>query len=69
MQTRHKVHQLLRSNVPGYDKNVDYSTYENGYVNAVKRADRMDKSAESDGDPGRNPTTGVYKLTERIRLD
>jgi hypothetical protein len=27
----------------------------------------MDGKAESDGDPGRNPTTGVYKLTELIR--
>ena len=69
MQTRGKIHKMLGSHVPGYDKRVDYATYSDGYENAVKRAERLDRSAESDGEPGRNPTTGVHKLTERIRAE
>ena len=53
--------------MPKYDKHVDYATYSAGYQQAVMRAKRMDESAESDNDPDRNPTTGVYKLTELIR--
>ena len=29
----------------------------------------MDEFAENASEPGRNPTTGVYKLTELIRTE
>jgi hypothetical protein len=68
MQDRDTLRRLLRDkHVPGYDKEVKFSTYSAGYHQAVKRAERMDTSAETEGDAGRNPSTGVYKLTEIIR--
>jgi hypothetical protein len=67
MQHRDKVRQLLKGCVPQYDKHVDYQVYSAGYSQAVIRAQRLDQSAASDGESGRNPTTGVYKLTELIR--
>jgi hypothetical protein len=67
MQDRAKMQMMLSNHVPQYDKHVDYATYSAGYEQAVARATRMAESAEKDGDSGRNPTTGVYKLTELIR--
>ena len=66
MQHRDKVKQMLAKYVPEYDKHVEYRTYSMGYAEAVTRAKRLDRSAESDGDAGRNPTTDVYELTELI---
>ena len=66
---RVKMKSMLTKHVPKYDKHVDYATYSDGYLRAVARAKRMDEVAEKDGDSGRNPTTGVYKLTELIRTE
>ncbi len=67
MQDRARMKAMLTKHVPGYDKHVEYATYSAGYTQAVKRAERMDKAAEQAHESGRNPTTGVYKLTESIR--
>ena len=67
MQHRDKIKELLVHYVQGYDKNVKFSEFSAGYQQAVTRAKRLDNSAESDGNAGRNPTTGVYRLTEIIR--
>lgn len=67
MQDRNKMRLLLTKHVPDYDKHVRYANYEQGYDSAVSRASRLDKDAEADGEPGRNPTSGMYQLTERIR--
>ncbi|MBU4270732.1 MAG: RloB family protein [Planctomycetes bacterium] len=67
MQHRDKIEQMLKKHVPGYDKTVDYDTYSIGYPQAVIRAERMDCSAGEANEPERNPTTGVYNLTELIR--
>ncbi len=69
MQHRGKIVQLLSKHVSGYDKGVEFTVYSVGYEQAVARAKRMDQSAQSAGDLGRNPTTRVYKLTEEIRRD
>ena len=69
MQDRAKMGKMLTKHVPKYDKHVDYATYAVGYQQAATRAKRMDESAAKDGDSGRNPTTGVYKLTELIRTE
>ena len=58
---------MLTKHVPTYDKHVDYETYSAGYSQAVTRASKMDQDAEAANEPHRNPTTGVYKLTELIR--
>ena len=66
-QPRAKIKQMLKKHVPRYNKTVDYDTYSSGYSEAVIRAERMDCSAKADNESGRNPTTGVYLLTELIR--
>ena len=58
---------MLIKHVPKYDKRVDYETYSAGYGEAVARASKMDQDADAEQEPHRNPTTGVYKLTELIR--
>jgi RloB-like protein len=67
MRGRTRIQKLLRQHVPGYDKKVEYATYDPGYGEAVTRAERLNEAAEKDGEPGRNATTGVYRLTESIR--
>ncbi len=61
--------RLLRGVVPGYDKRVDFGQFEAGYGDAVKRAERLAAAALGAGEPFRNPTTGVWRLTEAIRRD
>ncbi len=63
---RHSAQAMLKTFLPGYDKKVDYKDYRDGYERAVERARRLDKLATDVGEAGRNPTTGVYKLTEAI---
>ena len=67
MQDRATIKKKLRKHVPKYDKHVDYATYSAGYPQAVTRAAKMDQDAEEAREPHRNPTTGVYRLTELIR--
>ena len=59
----------MRRHLPKYDKHVDFSRFVAGYQDAVRRASRLDSDAEKAGEPGRNPTTGVWRLTETIRND
>ena len=54
---------------PNYDKHVNYPDYSAGYDAAVMRASRLEDAAKADNEEGRNPTTGVWRLTERIRAD
>ena len=63
---RHKAQTMLKDHVAGYDKHVNFDDYRDGYQKAVQRAKSLDQLAESMGEPGRNPTTGVYVLTEMI---
>ena len=67
MQDRSKVKERLKKYLSAYDKHVQYAGLAEGYAAAVSRAERMDKAANQAGEPGRNPTTGVYRLTELIR--
>ena len=69
MQHRHRLQSRMKEYIPGYDKHVDYSDYAAGYDEAVKRASRLDKDAKAANEEGRNPTTGVWRLTESIRSD
>lgn len=67
MQHRHDLQRMMKRHIPNYKKSVDYSEYADGYDAAVRRASRLDKDAKADNDEGRNPTTGVWRLTESIR--
>jgi hypothetical protein len=69
MQTRDSLRQMLKGFVPGYDKQVDYSIYSDGYADAAARAKQMDELAESADEARRNPSTGVYKLTRCIQQE
>ena len=64
---RDDIKAMLKLAISNYDKSVDYRDYEDGYLRAVSQATRLDELAEQIGDPGKNPTTGVYRLTEEIR--
>ncbi len=66
MQHRDTMRRLLSGHVPGYDKRVEFAAYAQGYPQAAKRAEQMDKKADEEGDSGRNPTTAVYRLTRKI---
>jgi hypothetical protein len=63
---RHRVQALLKSHVQGYDKHINFEDYSSGYQAAVERAKALQALAESMSDLGRNPSTGVYELTEAI---
>ena len=67
MQHRDRIQQMLVEHVPNYHKHVEYSTYSDGYPQAVDRANQMDRSASEANEPGRNPTTAACNLTELIR--
>jgi RloB-like protein len=66
MQDRNRVQAMLRKHVPRYDKGVDFSTYQSGHPHAAKRAERLDQTADKAGETGRNPSTGVYRITRMI---
>ena len=63
------IRELLLQYVPDYDKSVDYiRDYNRTYDAAKERAKRLHDAAEEDRESGRNPTTGVYRLTQSIAL-
>ena len=67
MQHRHDMQDMLKGHVPDYDKKIHFNLYKDGYEDAVRRAKRLEALALSVGEPGRNPTTNVYELTEKIK--
>lgn len=69
MQHRDRIAEMLRVHLPRYDKHVNYRDFAAGYSDAVNRARQLDALARQVDEPGRNPTTGVYRLTESIRND
>ena len=68
-QHRRQMADIHKDYLPGYDKHVDFDQIASGYETAVQRASRLDRMAEEDGEVGRNPSTGVWRLTESIRGD
>ena len=64
---RDKAQAALRRHLSGYDKGLDFPKLHPGYGNAVRRAQALDVEAQRRDEPDRNPTTGVYRLTESIR--
>jgi len=66
---RDDLFKMLRdSHMPGYDKGLEFDDLVEGIDAASKRARRLDSDAESMEEPGRNPTTGFYRLIESISL-
>lgn len=64
---RKRASSLVQKHLPGYGKHVPFEAVEPGYPEAVTRAAALDQRHERAGTEGANPSTGVYRLTERIR--
>ena len=64
---RKKLRTKLQRHQPSYDKSLHFTGMHPGYDEALRRAQALDAEAERHGAPGRNPTTGVHRLTESIR--
>lgn len=65
---RRKVKQHLKSHLPDYSGELPFAKLEPGYGEAVRRAERLDLLRSEADDRGGNPSTGVYRLTERLRV-
>jgi hypothetical protein len=63
---RYHVQHMMREYVESYGKHLDFEKLVSGVHDATRRARRLDEDAEAEGEPGRNPTTGVYRLTDSI---
>jgi hypothetical protein len=70
-QTAHIERRLLvpqlRKHCPDYEKKLPFEKLVPNHEDAVQRARALWDGAARDQDPGRNPTTGVFHLTEIIR--
>lgn len=55
--------------VPSFDKHVDFAMCQDGLKYAIQRAKRLDAAADAARDPGRNPTTGMWRLVESIQRE
>ena len=65
-QHRTKIAKQLKKHVPNYHKHIVFSDFAGGYKEAYRRAHQMQAQANKDGEPYRNPTTGVFALTQSI---
>lgn len=63
---RHPLQSACRERLQGYEKNVPFELVFPHHQEAVGRAKALDDWQEGQGRPGGNPSTGVYRLTERI---
>jgi hypothetical protein len=68
MQSCQSLQTMLEEHINGYDKKVDFvKQFSERYEIALGRARLLDENALHDGEPRRNPSTGVWRLTESIR--
>jgi hypothetical protein len=65
---RHDAQAMTKTFIANYGKHVDFAQLVVGYDDAVTRAQRLDREATEQDEAGRNPTTGVYRLTQAIRF-
>jgi len=64
---RADVQRMQEGYTPGYGKHVDFSLFCDGLADAERRSCELDSQARGDGEPHRNPTTGMYLLVSSIR--
>lgn len=57
----------LRKYCPEYEKKLPFDKLVHNHEEAVKRARELWDGAKRDHDPGRNPTTGIFQITELIQ--
>jgi hypothetical protein len=63
---RADVQHELKRYIPSYEKEVPCDQLHACYTEAARRAQELDAWQGGRGCEGANPSTGVYKLTERI---
>lgn len=59
--------RLVRKHLPAYDKHLRFHDFAAGYGDAVRRAESLGRRLADAGRTDGNPSTGVHRLTERIR--
>lgn len=64
---RREAQSAVRNYLPQYEKELEFKRLIAGYADAVSRATKLEVIATAQGEPLRNPSTGVFRLTERIR--
>jgi hypothetical protein len=62
--TRQQVRTTLKTYLPEYEKELKFATLYPLYPDAVRRSQDLDREADTHGEPGRNPSSGVYRLTQ-----
>lgn len=67
MQHRRKIQIMLKVHVAEYDKSIDFAKFRPHCDVAAGRALKLDRLADRINRPGRNPTTGVYRLLQAIK--
>lgn len=65
--TAAQARRLVRKQLPRYDKHLRFEDVAPGYLDAVGRANALDRRLAEVGEEGGNPSTGVFRMTERIR--
>jgi hypothetical protein len=65
--SRKRASELLKKHLPRYAKHVRFEDLAGGYDDAARRAAVLDNRHSRAGTEGGNPSSGVYRLTERIR--
>lgn len=63
---RDDVLGLVAEKLPGYHKHLRFDDLARGVDDAERRARALQTQADEEGEPHRNPTTGLYRLTESI---
>lgn len=64
--SRESARAILKTHLPRYDKVLPYQELHTRRGEAVGRAESLDLRCERDGEPCKNPSTGVYRLVLRI---
>lgn len=64
---RHHAQSACRLHVKDYEKVPDLEALKPKYETAVARAALLASRNDQDNEPGRNPSTSVHVLTERLR--
>lgn len=65
-QDRHTMHRRLAKHLPGYRKHLCFDAIATGVHAAQQRALRLQRDADVDGEPYRNPTSGMFALVASI---
>jgi hypothetical protein len=64
---RTELQELLKRELPGYQKQPPWDRLAPGLQAAEARAEQMERAAEARGDgPFQNPSTGVHRLTRTL---